>query len=332
MARGENQKKKLIILKDFFERNTDKEHPASMPDILDMLEKNGINAERKSIYTDIAELQELNVKVVKERKGRDTVYYCEESEKGFKLAELKLLVDSVQASKFITAKKSEELIKKLEGLTSKFNGDKLQRQVYVYNRVKGENEEIYKTVDPIHNAIAANKKIHFKYVTMTPSKKEEYKRNGQVYEISPWGLVIQDENYYLVAFDSKEQKIKHFRVDKIREIEVVNSMREGKELFENFDPALYSKKHFSMFDGEECSVKMRCENYLAGVMVDRFGRDVKMRPDGAEHFVVHADIAISKQFLGWVMSLGNGIQIISPQNVIDQMREELEARLKMYKA
>ena len=328
MAKGNNQKLKIIYLMKILLEKTDEEHSITMPEIIAALESYGISAERKSIYSDIENLRVFGMDIIGEQ--RDRTFYYHVGNRQFELAELKLLVDSVQSAKFITVKKSNELIKKIEGFASKYEASQLQRQVYVSGRIKTMNESIYYNVDKIHTAIGANSKITFQYFQWDVNKKMVLRRNGALYEVSPWALSWDDENYYLIAFDSKEDKIKHFRVDKMLHIEVKNEKREGKGRFQKFDMAAYAKKTFGMFGGEEQTVKLLCDNTFAGVMIDRFGKDIFMVPVDDSHFTVSVNVAVSRQFLAWVFALGEGVKIVEPQSVVDQMKEEVERLMRQY--
>lgn len=328
MAKGVNQKLKLLYLMKILLEKTDENHGITMAEILSMLEVYDISAERKSVYNDIENLRQYGMDIIGEHRSKGFSYYV--GTRQFELAELKLLVDSVQAAKFITAKKSHELIKKIEGLASKYEASQLQRQVYVTERIKTVNESIYYNVDILHAAIEANSKITFQYFQWNVDKEMELRRNGALYEVSPWALSWDDENYYLIAFDSEEDKIKHFRVDKMLRIEMTDEMREGKDSFKEFDIAVYSRKLFGMFDGEEQMVKIECENYLAGVMIDRFGKDVPMVKKDEKHFTVTVKVAVSRQFLAWVMALGEGAKIVGPDTVVEQIKEEIERLYRQY--
>ena len=227
MPKGTKQKYKLIYIIKYLLENTDENHKVTMPQILAYLEANEISAERKSIYDDIDAIQELGIDVQKEKVGRNFYYYV--VDRDFEMAELKLLVDAIQSSKFMTEKKSQELIKKLGRLVSVHEAKQLKRQVYVAGRAKALNESIFYNVDAIHNAIEENKKIQFQYFQWNTKKEMELRKNGQLYEVSPWALLWEDENYYLVAFDTKSAQIKHYRVDKMLKIFCMDSAREGKE-------------------------------------------------------------------------------------------------------
>ena len=249
----------------------------------------------------------------------------------FELAELKLLVDSVQSAKFITAKKSNELIKKIEGLASKYEASQLHRQVFVAGRVKTMNESIYYNVDRIHTAIAENSRITFQYFQWNVDKKMELRHDGALYEVSPWSLSWDDENYYLIAYDSNEEIIKHFRVDKMLYIKSNGKGREGRQAFKSFDMAAYARKMFGMYGGKEEWVRIECDNSFAGVMIDRFGKDVSMIRLDDKRFVVNVEVAVSRQFLAWIIGLGDGVTLAGPDNVVEMMNAEIDRLIKQYK-
>ena len=328
MPKGTNQKFKLYRLAQIMQEKTDEEHYITMPEIMKSLAEYDITADRKSIYADLRDLSALGVEVEGEPTGNRYHYHV--VNRPFELPELKLLVDAIQSSKFITEKKSNTLIKKLEKLVSKYDAQKLQRQVYVSGRIKTMNESIYYTVDAIHNAISENKKIRFQYYQWNVKKEMELRHNGAWYHISPWGLSWDDENYYLVGYDSDAEKIKHYRVDKMLHIKLSGESREGKEYFKKLDMADYAKKSFGMFGGKERTVKLLVKNSLAGVIIDRFGKNVMLIPAADGHFTVNVAVHVSRQFLGWVFSLGEDIKIIGPDDVVEQMKIEIERLLKQY--
>lgn len=330
MAKSFNQKLKLMYLMDKFMKDTDDEHGITIADMIAYLEANDIRAERKSLYDDVETLRSYGMDIVMEKKDKKAYYKL--VSRNFELAELKLLVDSVQSAKFITSKKTEELIKKLESLSSKHQAVELQRQVYVLNRVKNPNEKIYLYVDMLHHAIHNDHKVAFKYTSWNLKKQLVPKHDGKVYRISPWALTWDDENYYLIGFDEEENKIKHFRVDKMLSLEELTEGRLGKDEFSGFDLATYSKKVFGMYGGEEQTVKLRVNNNLVGVIIDRFGTDINIIPDkDKEHFTVNVEVASSNQFLGWIIGLGDGVEIISPTELRDKMVSIAEDLFKTYK-
>ena len=329
MPKGTNQKLKLIYLIKVMLEKTDEEHGLTRTEIESALEMYGITVERKSIYTDFDALRELGIDVIKKQNGKIHTYHVVSRQ--FELAELKLLVDAIQASKFITEKKSKQLIKKLESLASSHEAKQLQRQVYVLGRIKTMNESIYYNVDEIHNAIASNRKIRFQYFQWNIKKETELRKDGQYYEISPWALSWHDENYYMIGYDSEAQIIKHYRVDKMLKCTCMDEAREGKKLFDTFDVAAYTRKSFGMYGGEEQSVKLEFDNSLVGVVIDRFGKDIIIAPAGDKHFTIKVDVVVSDQFLGWVFALGDGAKIIGPENVVEQMKELARKTLERYR-
>lgn len=325
MARSENQKQKLLALLDILKRNTDDEHGITMVQIISELESKGIKAERKAIYADINALKEYGYEIQGNKKNG--TYYYKLMYRNFKLPELKLLVDAVQASKFISQRRSNELIRKIESQASKYQAMELQRQVFVANRVKTDYDSVLANVDDLNLAINQNSKIQFDYYEWTLNKQMKIRENGHKTDISPWALTWDDENYYMVAYDGESGVIKHYRVDKMRKIELVETPRDGKERFKQFDMALYSKKVFGMFTGEEQNVKIRFENRLIGVVIDRFGKDVMIVPNDNDTFTVNIRVSVSNMFFGWIIGLGKGVKILEPENVVEKLKDEI-IRLK----
>ena len=329
MARQDNQKLKITYLMKIFSEKTDNDHGITMPEIINALDGYGIHAERKGIYSDIGYLNDYGFEIEARQVGKGTEYHL--VSRSFQLPELKLLVDSVQSAKFITERKSRELIKKLETLCSEHEAKQLNRQVYVQGRVKTMNESILYNVDTVHSAINNNNKITFQYWNWNVDKKMELRKDGALYKVSPWGLSWDDENYYLVAFDDSEKKIKHYRVDKMLHISELDEKREGRTSYRDIDMADYSRKTFGMFGGEVRTVTIECENSFAGVMIDRFGKDIFILKTDKNHFSFNVQVAISGQFLGWIIGLGDKVRITSPDDVIAMMREEGKRIAKAYK-
>lgn len=333
MAKGPNQKLKLLVLKDILMKHTDESHGLTTNEIIEKLEGFGINAERKSIYDDLRMLENYGLDICSTR-DKTTRYYI--GSRDFELPELKLLVDAVQSSKFITEKKSRDLIKKVGSLASSYDATKLQRQVYVSNRVKTPNEKIYYAVDSIHQAISENKQITFNYFEWILSKDKGEKivkhprKDGGLYKVSPFTLAWDDENYYLIAFDSQSKSIRHYRVDKMEKVKIADEKCEGKSAFKDFDMAVYSKSVFGMFGGEVTAVKIKVKNHLVGVVADRFGKDVFVTTDSEDSFIFSAKVVLSPQFYGWLFALGNEAEIISPQSAVDGFKAYLENACKLY--
>lgn len=320
MAKSEKQKQKLLYIAKYLMEHTDETHAVSTPKLIEYLASEGIKAERKSIYNDIDTLNEFGMDIIRSDAHRGGYMLASRQ---FELAEVKLLIDLVQSSKFITEKKSRDLISKLETLVSKYDAKKMQRQVQVVGRSKTLNETIYYNVDLVHTAISQNVKIRFHYFDWDINKKMKLRHEGAFYEVSPWKLTWDDENYYLMAFDEEANVIKHYRVDKMLDVALTDTERVGKELFEKIDMAAYAKKTFGMFAGEEKTVRLLCENTMIGVIVDEFGTEVAIRKDDDTHVVARMDVAVSPQFFGWLAGLGDRVEILAPADVREEYRDYL---------
>ena len=330
MSRGTNQKFKFTYLMEIMQAKTDDDHSLTMPQIMDELEKYDVTAERKSIYADFADMTEkFGVEVIKEQIGRETYYHV--GSRKFELAEVKLLIDAIQSSKFITQTKSRELITKIKSFVSEHQAKQLQRQVYINDRVKAMNESVYYNVDYIHTAINENKKIKFKYYRWDVNKKLVPRHDGDWFIVSPWALTWDDENYYMVAYDDLDNKIKHYRVDKMMRISVEEDMRAGKEQFKNFDMAEYSKATFGMYQGTKTLVKIQFANPMVGVFIDRFGKDITIRKVDDEHSEINVNVNVSPQFFGWIFSLGKDVKVAGPSEVVEEMKKEAKAFLENMK-
>lgn len=313
MPKSANQKLKLLYLMRYFTEQTDENHPVTVAQLIAYLSSLGISAERKSIYDDLEMLRLFGLDIVSV-KAKSTGYYL--ASRDFELAELKLLVDSVQSSKFITQKKTLSLIKKIESLASVHEAKDLQRQVFVRNRVKSMNESVYYNVDRLSAAIADDRPVRFRYYEYTVTKSRRFRRDGAFYRISPYALLWDNENYYLLGYDAGAGRLKHFRVDKMAEIEALDGVREGREAFEQVDMSAYTQKVFGMFGGAEQSVRMRWADHLVGAVIDRFGKDaiIVPEPDG-EHFTLTVKAVVSPQFYGWLFGFGTEVEILSPDSV-----------------
>ena len=323
-------KLKLLYLAKIFSEETDDTHGLTLPQIIEKLSIYDIKADRKTLYQDFEELRQFGYDLISEQVGHNTYYYL--GARDFELPELKLLVDSVQAAKFITDKKSHELIRKLEALVSRHQAQQLHRQVFITGRVKAMNESIYYNIDKLHEAINTDCQIRFQYYQWNVRKEMELRHNGGWYHVSPWALSWDDEKYYLVAYDSNDNKIKHYRVDKMLNIEAIDEAREGKDHFRAFDMAKYSKSLFGMFGGNETAVILQGENQMVGILMDRFGKDIPVVPINEDHFEAKVNVAISPQFFGWIMALGKGITITGPEPVVRKMREEVRRLQQQYSA
>lgn len=309
----------------FLLQNTDENHPVTIQQMIDELDRYEIKAERKSLYDDMEVLREFGIDII-QCSGK---YYV--ASRDFELAELKLLVDSVQSSKFITQKKTLSLIKKIEQLAGKYDAQVLNRQVFVRNRVKSMNESVYYNVDEISNAITQDRMIRFRYYDYTVSKERKFRKNGSWYEISPFSLISDNENYYMLGYDEAAGIIKNYRVDRMTDISMLMKIRTGKKAFREIDMTNYSKEVFDMFGGEVKSVMMRFSNHLVGAVIDRFGTDTVIIAGDPEHFTVNVNIAVSPRFFAWLFGFGNEAEIVWPEEVREEYHEKLTELAQLYR-
>lgn len=327
MPKAEKQKQKLLyILKMLHEKSND-EHPIKMDAILAMLDKEGIKAERKSIYNDMDTLRDFGYDIVL-TKGKNGGYFL--ASRDFEAAELKVLVDAVSASRFITAKKSKELITKITKLADDHEAKNLKREVYVVNRVKSDNESIFYNVDEIHRAIDENRQISFKYLEYSINKEVRYRKSGKTYHVSPWALTWNEEKYYLIAYDTESKVMKHYRVDKIKEIKILNEIRLTADGNKYFDVAEYCNQFFGMYSGRKEVLTVCFPNTLMSVVIDRFGKDITVHVKDETSFTARIPVAVSPQLFGWITGLGSEVRIISPEYVVEEYKEYLMSIFKQY--
>lgn len=326
MAKSFHQKLKLLVLADFLLKETDEEHPVSVSDLIAHLESCGIKAERKSIYSDLEELGLFGLDIVKQR-GGGVRYFI--GERDFELPELHLLVDAVQSSRFITQKKSEALIKKLQGLASRHQAKSFSRSVFVAGRIKSMNESVYRLIDALSSAIDQNRAVSFQYFDRNSRGERIYHRSGALYTVSPGFLHWDDEYYYLVGVEENSGAIRHFRVDKIASLSITDAPRFGENILRDFDVASFERKTFGMFGGKEEQVTLRATESLAGVFFDRFGDSLLMRraPGGFETTV---SVVTSPTFYAWLSTFGNRVKILSPEWVQNEYRDLIDQIRALY--
>ncbi len=320
-----SNRSRILFLARLFSEETDEDHGLTLSDVNGRLEAAGMKTvTRKTLYEDVEQLRESGLDIQADHRGRS--YYYFQGDREFELPELKLLVDSVQASRFITERKSRQLIKKLESLASRHQARALHRQVLISGRVKSMNESIYYNVDKLHAAINQDSQIQFQYFQWDVHKRMVPRRDGAVYTVSPWALILDSDNYYLVGFE--DGKIKHYRVDKMLRIKATGVPREGREHYHAEDYG--SRSVFGMFGGQVTRVSLLAENWMAGILIDRFGADIPMVPADEGHFEALVSVAVSPQFFGWLFSLGEGIRLTGPQPVVNQLRATLEKLSGIY--
>ncbi len=326
MSKG---KMKMLHLIRIFSQETDDEHALTLQEIIAKLAAVNISADRKTLYSDFEDLRQFGFDIIAQQCNHTTYYHL--GERDFELPELKLLVDSVQAAKFITTRKSRELIRKLERYASVYQAAQLHRQVYIAGRVKAMNESIYYNIDRLHSAINAGVQIRFQYGQWNLNKEMELRRGGNWYRVSPWALTWDNEKYYLVAYDADASMIKHYRVDKMLRIKTLDEPRLGQEAFRAFDMTVYGKSVFGMFSGEETTVTLEAENHMVGILIDRFGKDIGLAPISDSHFQATVKVVVSTQFIGWIVGLGKSIRIVAPDVLVERMREEIHRLSEQYR-
>ena len=322
MARGRKQKLKLFYLYKVFRENSDKTHPLTMPQIVELLEAYGVDANRKALYDDIEALRLFGIDIEKKKEGLYTYYYA--TNRPFELAEMKILVDAVQASKFISEKETKVLIQKLLFLVGESDARLLERDVHVPGRIKNMSESVYHAVDVFFRAQYLDHQLRFHYFRWNLQGEKELRRNGDYYNVSPWNLIYDDEKYYLVGYDHLHKEIRHFRLDKMLDVEEVDLKRKGITKFRQVNKAKYTQQHFRMYGGEIQTVTLLCDNEMSNAIVDRFGHNVKMMPVDEGHFEVSVETAVSDQLLGWVIARGGGVKITGPEDVVSGLRELVE--------
>ena len=328
MPRVFNQKIKILYLMRIFLEQTDEEHPMSVKELIAYLNSLGISAERKTVYDDIETLRNFGMDILNRREHPAGFYLASRE---FELPELRLLVDAVQSSRCITNGKSRQLIRKLESLASVYESRQLRRQGFAENRIRTINENVYYSIDMIQRALTEDRQISFQYCEWTVEKKLRPENEGERYSVSPWGLVWQNEEYYLITYDEKCGRVKQYQVDKLQQIRIEKEVRRGREFFENYDIGELTSRTFGMFGGREVTICLEAHNRLVGVVLDRFGRDIMIHRKDPEHFKTLVRVNISDQFFGWIASLAPDAVIASPDEVRDKYREFLEKSLSNYK-
>ncbi len=326
MARSSRQKRKILILAQLLLRETDENHPMTVAQMIRALEAQGILSERKSIYADLEELRDFGLDIIKTY-GNTVGYFI--GSRHFELPEVRLLVDAVQSSRFLTKKKSEELIEKLESLASRHEAKTLSHNVFVSNRIKTMNDSIYRNVDAIGEALEKKNKIRFRYFDWDIDGKKEYRRDGEFYTVSPFFLIWNDESYYLLCVEEESGERRHFRVDKMNSVTRLEEKREGAESFRDFDPALYGKKMFGMFSGREERVTLWCDPSLAGVFYDRFGEHLAIQKS-QKGFITTLPIFVSPMFYAWLAGFGERVRILAPESAKQEFCAWLSCILSGY--
>jgi len=326
MARSPGQRLLLLHIMDYLFERTDETHTVTWAEINSHLEnEHELSVERKTLYQYITLLEEYGLDIHRHKmQGYKVV------KRTFTLSELQLLIDCIQSSKFITQAKANTITKKLKEQTSYHNRATLERQNYVINRIRNMDDSIFRDVDKIHAAISAKRKIGFRYFTYD-LEKEKFYRKKDGYIVSPYALMWNDDNYYLLAYDSEQEKMRHFRVDKMERIRKVDELLDGQDVFQRMNISERKIQQFSMYGGIEERVVLRFTNDLVGVALDRFGKDIPIEPSGEKHFITRVSVEVSPQFYGWLCGLGDRVKIVAPESVAQKMNEHVAKIAALYK-
>jgi len=326
MASSPNQRVKLLHLQKILLEKTDENNPISVPEIIIELKKRAIHAERKAIYTDI-EILRNNGLDIEVQKGRVPRYFIENRQ--FELPELKLLVDAVQSSRFITEKKSADLIAKLSSLTSQSQAVDLKRKIFVADRPKSFNEQSFYSVDAIHTAVNAEKKITFKYFDYNVEKKRVFRKKGALYEVTPITLCWDSDKYYLIAYNAEHDELRNYRVDRMSKVTI--SEADGNDYDRSkFNASEHIKGMFGMYGGEVIRTTLSFENSFVNVVLDYFGKEINITPKDNGIFEITADITVSPVFFGWIFQFCGKAKILSPNSLADSMREMIAENAALY--
>ena len=333
----DGRKMKLLEIRRLFEEETDAEHGLTTTQIIARLKVKGIPAARKAIYDDIRAINHFYAPVDKRKAARAPHIELDEDGGGyyldnrlFSVADLKLMIDAIKSSRFLTEAKTQELVEGLRTLCSKHQAQTLRREVIVTNRVKNMNESIHRSAEFLTTAIEKGVQIRFKYFDYNVKQERVYRKKGGFYTISPYNLIYSDDNYYLLAYDSELAEFRTYRVDRMAYLGLTDKPREGQEALAEHPLENYQKTSFSMYGGDVKHVTLRVSNWMMGAIIDKFGRQNYAHPVDDGHFEVTVSVAISPQFYGWVFGLKNYVTITAPQDVVEGMKEHLKAVMKRY--
>ncbi len=318
-----NNKTRILLILDILKKNTDEEHALLASEIIERIKSEGLKCDRKTLYDDINSLTDAGIDVVHESGGGYKLL-----SRDFEDAEIRLLIDAVYSSKFISSSKTRVLAGKLKALTSEYQASSITRQIYSSD-TKTPNEDVLYNVDSLSRAIQENKQVSFEYLVWGPNKKLVTK-GAKTRELSPWALIWQDQNYYLMAYDEAAGKMKHFRVDKMRHVSVTDRSREGRKDFESIDMSEYVEETFSMYGGRQETVTLDFPEELIGIAYDRFGSDVTQRPGDKGRILIRTKCYVSNQFYGWLSGLAGDVRLVSPGNVVSSYKSFLKDLIKKY--
>ena len=328
MASQAKQKQKLLFLKNYFERKSDEEHPITGIQLIEILGNQNIKCERKTVYDDIDTLQASGMDIITTKVGHSNAYFL--GKRLFQDEELMFLVDAVASSRFLTKTKSSELIEKLKSLTSEYKAKSLNRDFFIRNRSKTVNKQVYYNINAINEGISGNKNIEFKYYTYTPDKKQQLRHDGALYKVSPYYFVYNDNNYYLICYNYKREKIEYFRIDRMTSVNVIEETRHKFTEEEKAAIKYQQSAVFEMYPGKREKVTIKFENALMDAVIDRFSERVVTSRVDDEHFVIEHEVELSPTFFSWVFKFGTRAQILSPQSAVDEAKRIIDSIKELY--
>lgn len=322
---------RLLFLADIFKRRTDENHVYSAAQLISMLEEYGIKCERKSIYRDVEDLKEYGMDIVNVRAPKRGYYL-----KGRKFSppEARLLIDAVQAAKFISEKNTKSLIYKIGGLVSEYQEEELREQIYVNGSIKTDKEDLYETIQVLDRAIKNEKQVMLRYARRSLENKYLVRNEGKTFLVNPYAMLWSNDHYYLICNNDKYSNLMHLRLDRIFDIEPLNSSAKSfskvSPYTDKFDIADYSNKLFNMFSGEEESVTLCCSNTIIDEILEKFGDDVPIKIDDSEHFKIKADVEMSEGLVSWILQYGTDIKVLHPKSLVRAIKEKTGQILEMY--
>ena len=323
MARENFRKIKLLKLLETLRQNTDEQHPMSTSSIISSLAQMEITCDRRTLAQDIATLSNLGYEIMTTTVGHEKAYYVED--RNFSIPELKILIDAVQASSFITEKKSEELINKIASLAGSHRAEVLKRNMVCFNTRKHSNERIFYNVNDLEDAILRQKKVLFRYFDLNENGERVYRRDGHRYVVEPIALVFNEDNYYLTCYSSRHDSTSNYRIDRMDSVEVIEEDCCEKAIALRDQVATYTEQAFKMFGGQLEDIVLEFDRGLIGVVYDKFGESVKMMPSGENKIIATVKVMISPTFWGWLFQFGNQMKIISPSSAVSMYAEKAQS-------
>ncbi|MGN0521715.1 MAG: helix-turn-helix transcriptional regulator [Eubacterium sp.] len=328
-----SSKVKTLAIYKLLEMYSDEDNPLSSTELIDLLKKQGISCERKSIYSDIEALKEIGYDIMTTRGPKRGFFIASRK---FQLPEVMLLVDAVTSAGFITPKKTNSLVDKLKTLVSVNQSESMVSQVYVDSAAnKCDNEEIYIIIDQLHGAITDKKKVKFIYKRRSIDVQNKKKHTEKTFTVSPYALIWKQDHYYLICNNEKYDNLMNLRIDRMKKLSVLDEdirpFSEVSSYKDVFDTQDYSAKMFNMFSGEECQVTLQCDLKLQEEMLDRFGKNIPLRAVDISHFETTVNATLSDGFVSWVMQYGDSMKVIEPQALVDLIKQKAQDIVNVYK-